>query len=191
MKPPCKCSVLWYDATVKPPKYMDTSGKEPGVHITGVSVAVQCPEHRHQRDRAKWPHYRQRCLYYSQTTLIQTPKGQNQVSTLQKCLYCSQTSIIQTPKGQSQVATLQTEVSVLQSNHFNTDTKGTEASVHITKVFVLQSNLHNTDTRGTEPSGHITDRGVCITVKSLQYGHQRDRTKCPHYKGVCKAVKPP
>ena len=49
----------------------------------------------------------QRCLYYSQTTLIQTLRGQNQVSTLQRCLYCSQTSIIQTPKGQNQVATLQ------------------------------------------------------------------------------------
>ena len=115
---------------------MDTSGKEPGVHITGVSVAVQCPEYRHQRDRAKWPHYRQRCLYYSQTTSIRTPKGQNQVSSLQRCLYSSQTSIIQTPEGQSLVATLQTEVSVLQSNHFNKDTKGTEPSVLITKVFV-------------------------------------------------------
>ena len=73
-----------------------------------------------------------------QLSLIQTPKGQSQVSALQRCLHYSATLL-------------------------NTDTKGTEPSVSITEVSVLQSNRLNMGTEGTEPSVRIT--GVCITVK--------------------------
>ena len=103
-----------------------------------------------------------------------TQKGPSQESILQRCLYYSQTSLIWTLKGQSQVyanvlntdtkrtetSVCTTEVSVLQSTLLNTDTKGTEPSVCITEVSVLQSNLLYTDTKGTEPSVYITEVSV-------------------------------
>ena len=78
-----------------------------------------------------------------------TQKGPSQVSTLQRCLYFSQTSLIWTPKGQRQVSanvlntdTKGTETSVcITVKPLNSDTKETEPSVLITEVSVLQSNL--------------------------------------------------
>ena len=69
------------------------------------------------------------------------------MSTLHRCLCYSQTSLIQPPKGQSvHIA----QVTVLQSNLLNTPPKG--QSVHIAQVTVLQSNLLNTPPKGQCPN---------------------------------------
>ena len=83
------------------------------------------------------------------------------MSTLHRCQFYSQLSLIQTPKGLTLSVHI-TQVSVLQSNLLNADTKETEPSVHITEVSVLQTNILNTNKKGTE-CPHYT--GVCVTVK--------------------------
>ena len=95
---------------------MDTSGKEPGVHITGVSIAVQCPEHRHQRDRA---YITDRGVCITEVSVLQS----NHLNT--------------DTKGTESSVHI-TKVFVLQSNLHNTDTKGTEPSGHITEVSVFK-----------------------------------------------------
>ena len=72
----------------------DTKETERSVHITEVSVL--------------------------QTNILNT-KEKGTGSTLRRCLHWSQTSLIQTPKGLSGHIT---EVSVLQSNLLNTPPKG-------------------------------------------------------------------
>ena len=72
------------------------------------------------------------------------------MSTLHRSQFYSQLSLIQTPKGLTLSVHI-TQVSVLQSNLLNTDTKETEPSVHITEVSVLQSNLLNTPPKGQCP----------------------------------------
>jgi len=86
------------------------------------------------------------------------------MSTLQRCLYYTQTTLIQITK-ETEPSVHITEVSVLQSNLFNMDTKGTEPNVHITEVSILHSNHLNTDNqRDRAKCQHY--RGVCVTVKS-------------------------
>ena len=65
----------------------------------------------------------------------------------------------------------------------------TEPSVHITEVSVLQSNLLiETPMRQSQVS---TSQRSLFYSRTSWYRHQRDRTKCPHHRGVCIRVKPP
>ena len=83
------------------------------------------------------------------------------MSTLHRCRFYSELSLIRTPKGLTLSVHI-TQVSVLQSNLLNTDTKETEPSVQITEVSVLQTNIFNTNKKGTDCPYYT---GVCVTVK--------------------------
>ena len=160
---------------------MDTKGTEPSVWITDMTVLQS-------------------------SLLIQTLKRQSQVSTSQRCLYYSQTWYRHYTKGAELSVLITALVSVLQSNLHNMDTKGQN---HITEVSVLQSNLLNTDTKGhvqvstwqrslfySQISWYRHQIQVSALQRCLYYSQTsliwtRDRTKCPHHRGVCITIEPP
>ena len=95
------------------------------------------------------------------------------MSTLHRCLCYSQTSVIQTPKRQSVHIT---QVTVLQSNLLNTppllyysliQTHQRDKLSKLQEVPVLKTNLLNTDIKDTECPNY---RGVCITVRREPVG---------------------
>ena len=118
--------------------------------------------YRHQRDRAKCPHYRGVCF---------TVKP------------------LDTDTKEAEPSVCVTEVSVLLSNLLNMHTKVTVPSVHITEMSVLHSKLLNVDTKGRNQAS--TSQRSLFYSRTSWYRHQRDRAKCPHHRGVCITVKPP
>ena len=159
---------------------MDTKGTEPSVCITDMTVLQS-------------------------SLLIQTLKRQSQVSTSQRCLYYSQTWYRHNIKGTELSVLVTALVPVLQSNLHNMDTKGQN---YITEVSVLQSNLLNTDTKGHVQVStwqrslfysqiswyrHQRDRfrQRCLYYSQTSLIWTRDRTKCPHHRGVCITIEPP
>ena len=114
--------------------------------------------------------------YYSQTSIIWTPKDR---TTSQRCQYYNRTSLIQIPSVHM------TEESFLQSNLL---IQTPDSSVCVTEVSVLQSNLLNIDTWQNQVS--TSQRRLYYNWTSW-YRHQRDRTKSPHYRGVCITIEPP
>ena len=107
------------------------------------------------------------------------------MSALQRCLYYSQISLIWTcnrtkcPHHRGVCITVKPP---------DTDTNEIKPSVYITEVSVLQLSLL-IDIKETEPSGYITE--VSVLQSNLLLQTSRDRAKCLHYRGVCITVEPP
>ena len=107
------------------------------------------------------------------------------MSALQRCLYYSQTSLIWTcdttkcPHHRGVCITVKPP---------DTDTNEIKPSVYITEVSVLQSNLLNMDVQQNQVS---TSQRCLYYSQTSWYRHQWDRAKCLHYRGVCITVKPP
>ena len=165
--------------------------------------------YRHQRDRTKCPHHRGVCITIEPPDtdtnetelsvhiteesvlqldlLIQTPKGQNQVSTSQRCLYYNRTSWYRHQWDRAKCPHHRGVCFTVGPP--NTDTKGTEPSVHISEVSALESSLLiQTPMRQSQVSA-LQRSLFCSQTSS--YRHQCDRAKCLHYRGVCMIVKSP
>ena len=107
------------------------------------------------------------------------------MSTLQRCLYYSQTSLIWTcnrtkcPHHRGVCITVKLP---------DTDTNEIEPSVYITEVSVLQSSLL---IQTSERQSQVSTLQRCLYYSQTSLLWTCNRTKCPHHRGVCIAVKPP